>query len=486
MSISHEFNTNIEPEISQERTSLETDLELYLSNFYGRLSPDFADTKGFLTEVERGSLKIIYRNNEVATTLKMPEYGLLVEKGKKQKGECSVNVNICIDGRIPTIHLLGRVGNTWETGAGIVEVRKSELDGQMELESARLTEAVIERTEKPSPQMLQIMLAHTSLSEHRYLAKTNFQSLPKHGCGRMAQLFREGNFQVKDLVEQNLKIHGERAEAFTNLYNRAAKATGKEQLKQVAITGVYDTDTMGLLFGYGTDHELFTTDITKRLLESEIDLQIQEIAGPAASMTDTFTKAEYLFELESKICATIDVLMANQEFSGELKEYISAYYPDLTTEQQQALFYTVLRNVATQRTTGTYFQNPFTHHGEGYQSISLDGVIVGEFDPGEQVFGATVSSPEEAKVHIQIQSALMDSINATTPPYYLFISKAISNGGSPDSLERSRGALRTLFREIKSDPSIIEMIRAGRLVPVPVLIDSKTREIRHIAKEMAI
>lgn len=489
-----ENNVYIDTEPHVEVPSLEANLESYFNNLYGRMNPDLSQNETFQQEIKSNSLAIIYRNNKVAEILRSPFYKEVIKNDKALKGPCAVNIDICIDGRIPDIHLLGLTGNTWETGAGIIGLRKSPLDGQMELESSRLTEAVIERTEKENPQMLQILTAHTSLSEHRRLAESDFEELPSHGCGKMKKMYADGEVTNSDLVAANLEIHERSAQAFTDLYNRAAETNHVEQLKKVAITAVYDTDTMGIMLGYGTDHELFTTDITRGIVaDQRINKDLTRIAGEAGSMKDIFTDVDRIIDLETRVMKTTEYLMNDDSFNGSFEKYSSNYLQDYTEEQKHALFYTLTRNIAFQRTSGVYAQqdshehsHPFTHHGEGYQSLSMDGAIVGEFDPEVQVFGATVSTHEEAVDHIKIQTGLMESIKATEPPYIIFLSNSISNGATPEILERARGQLRELFRGVKSDQEIMNWIKEGKLVPVPVLIDSKTREIRDVVKELAI
>ncbi len=483
---------DMEPKI--EMSPLEANLESYFGNLYSRMNPDLAQDERFLQEIQSRSLAIINRNNKVAEILKSPFYKEVIENDKELKGPCAVNVDICIDGRIPDIHLLGLTGNTWETGAGIIGLRESPLDGQMELESSRLTEAVIERTEKENPQMIQILTAHTSLSEHRRLAQNNFEKLPDHGCGKMKKMHLDGEVTNRDLVAANLEIHEQSAQAFTDLYNRAAEANNVEPLRKVAITAVYDTDTMGLMLGYGTDHELFTTDITRGIVaDQRINEDLTRIAGEPGSMKDTFTDVDKIIDLETQVMKTTEYLMNDDTFKGSFEKYSSSYLQDYTDEQKHALFYTLTRNIAFQRTSGVYVEqdshdhaHPFVHHGEGYQSLSMDGAIVGEFDPEVQVFGAMVSTDQEAVGHIKIQTGLMESIKATEPPYIMFLSNSLTNGATPEVLERARGQLRELYRTIKSDTEIMDWIKTGKLVPVPVLIDSKTREIRDVAKELAI
>lgn len=485
---------HIDSESQPERESLEPSLDSYFGNLYGRMNPELSNNESFQQEIKSTSLSIINRNNKVAEILKSPFYKEVIENDKKLKGPCAVNIDICIDGRIPDIHLLGLTGNTWETAAGIIELRESPLDGTLELESSRLTEAIIERTEKENPQMLQILVSHTSLSEHRRLSEDNFKELPDHGCGKMKKMYLDGEVTNRDLIAANLEIHDKSATAFTDLYNRAAEANKVTPLKKVAMSAVYDTDTMGILLGYGTDNELFTTDITRNIVDDQtINSELTEIAGEAGSMKDEFTNVDKIIELETKVMSTTEYLMNNESFKNSFERYSNTYLQDYTEEQKNALFYTLSRNIAFQRTSGVYERqeshehtHPFVHHGEGYQSISMDGAIVGEFDPEVQVFGAMVSSYPEAIDHIKIQTGLMESIKATEPPYIIFLSNSISNGATPEILERARGQLRVLFREIKSDPDIMNWIKTGKLVPVPVLIDSKTREIRDVAKELAI
>src|SRR5690606_10568318 len=161
------------------------------------------------------------------------------------------------------------------------------------------------------------------------------------------------------------------------------------------ITAVYDTDTMGIMLGYGTDHELFTTDITRGIVaDPRINAELTDIAGEAGSMREEFTNVDRIIDLETRVMNTTEYLMNDESFKGSFETYSTTYLNDYTDEQKNALFYTLSRNIAFQRTSGVYAQeddhaHQFVHHGEGYQSLSMDGAIVGEFDPEVQVFGAT-------------------------------------------------------------------------------------------------
>src|SRR3989344_8957131 len=66
------------------------------------------------------SFEIIRRNNQIAQIVTSPRYEGIVSQERELKGECVLMLSICIDGRIPKIHILGRNGTIWESKAGII------------------------------------------------------------------------------------------------------------------------------------------------------------------------------------------------------------------------------------------------------------------------------------------------------------------------------------------------------------------------------
>lgn len=445
----------------------------YFSNFYSRLRGVEIFQPEFLTHITNKTLEIIETNNTAAELFSSDEYKTLKERDKEQRGKCALGICHCIDGRIPTPHLIDQAGSTWETAAGILATEKSVFgDGSMGLESSRLEEAIIERAQNAEKgPLLEVLFAHTSISD------------PEHGCGAMIAEREKGTYPPDaDLVAENLKILQDRGRVITDIYNRNVHEA-KNQVATAAITGVYDTDHMGLIFGYGTESPLSTTELT-RLLSPQITEAFSQSAEEISEgmYAETFAKVETFLEQKKKRLLINDYLLSNDSLNQQFNSFIEKNHPELTADQKQALKYLIVRNISFQYTTGTFedtehHHHPFAHHGEGYQSVSLDGITLGQYDPENQVFGANPSSAEEAIKHIKTQCTLMDKIGEAERPYILFLSKAIPSGQTNGFMENERGILKKTWTRVLQDKEIMARVRNGELCVIPTLIESKTRRV---------
>ena len=210
----------------------------YLNNFYGRLHTTGEFNVALnLESVRRQGLHIININNRVAELNTSERAQSQKERHKGQRGKCAIGICQCIDGRCSIPHTIDQIGSVWETKAGILSLENSPFgDGSKMLESSRLEESIAERAANSEKgPLLEILVAHTSLHN------------PDHGCGAMKQ--RQANGLVPagttDLVLENLRLHRESAKVIDDIYNRNVEDESKK-LDKVAITAVYDTDTIGL------------------------------------------------------------------------------------------------------------------------------------------------------------------------------------------------------------------------------------------------
>lgn len=475
-------------ELDEKTLSLAPDLGSYLTGFYSRLwSVEELSFRPEAIQVAGSrALEIIDRNNLIARLISSEDYEEVVAREKILRGPCALGASICIDGRLPILHMFGRVVNCWEKTAGEIQIEPSPVDSSPQLSSGRLTEAIIDRVSKG--QLLEILIAHTSLKD------------PAHGCGAMIARQLQGEFLPgDDLVLENLKIHKQSAEAITGLYNRAAEAYGGEKLERVAIAAVFDTDTMGFMFGYGEENPLFTTDLSYHLIEKDGELvsslvkRFGQAYGQPGGLRLLFTEADLYVGIERMLANISSFLLDYEKFRDPVDNYLALRLSDLTSEQQQALRFVIARNVAFQYLTGLYKEkdkehpdHPFAAHGEGYQAISLEGVSPGQFDPEEQVFGASPDTVEESIDHILTQCTLMDKGKVAEEPYILFVSTATSIGRAEGilagerveaALERDRGRNRELWNKILHNQDIMDRVKKGGLLVVPVLIDDRTRQI---------
>jgi hypothetical protein len=284
-----------------------------------------------------------------------------------------------------------------------------------------------------------------------------------------------------DLVKNNLKIHEKSALLIKKLFNKTREQLGKPKLKKVAITAVYDTDSMGVILGYDKKIKYSTTELTKKIAPNLHQLLLSKGNGylKPGILKEVYTDPKHAYNLEALISETIPTLLEMREFSEVTDKYFDIYYKDLSKDQLQALRYFLARTIAFQYLSGVYEQINHAHsyHAEDFQSITQDGPNIGQFMVDSQVFGAGPLSHEDAVDHIIDQTKLMQTYSKSTPPYVLFIVKSASENIQPDSMERIKGINREYYMDIIGDPRIQALMRDGLLVPIPAIINDKTREV---------
>lgn len=460
-------------------TAIATDLKTYFSTLEKKLKLSPPEVH----EVNERTLNIINEVNEIAEIFSDPAYRLIIEREKKLRGECSVALNLCIDGRISPLAIGGSVATHSRTGAGIIPTEKSPLDERLMLKSDRIAIAVAEKG-RQGKQMLQITLGHTS-----HIDPEN------HGCGAMNDLAKSGKlaeFKAKgiiandaDIINSNLDLFDNQMEAIKNHYNDAAEASGHPTLARIGIKGIYDTDHMGIVF-HGDKANLSTVEITKIIygkLQSLFEEQGDETLAIPGVMRNSFAKQENALPIETMIYNVTKKVISLAEFNEEMQKYINLELTDMTREQQKTFIFYTARNVAFQYLTGLFLEDhphhPLSHHGENFQSVSFDGVSVGQFYTDSQSFSSSISTVEEAASHIEIQTSIMNR-NRKTKPHIVFIAKPISQiqlDEDNGSLERSEASLRNEYYGILSNQRILDMVKASEIILIPVFIHAKTRAI---------
>lgn len=447
---------------------LYSQLYTYLGSFAAKIRRQVEIAPEQLESITLRSAHIIERNNDIGEIHSTEEFGALIDKEKEElRGPSAIGVSYCIDGRIPDL-VLGRMGNVWESKAGIIATEKSPLDGNPQIQSGRLAEAISARARDGQP-LLEILFGH-------------FASKTHHDCGAMAEMEQRGKIpQGADKIEANLALLERSATTVTQHYNASVREP-KNILTRVAITGLIDTDTMGIVLGHGTQQTFSTTDLATEL--SPLLNNSESLPIIAGEFQETYVKPEYAYRFERANYLTSKILLELPQFNERIESFIahSNQLPELTAEQVKALKYILARNVANQWLINTHIETDtpnhnHVHHEELYQSISPDGITVGKFDLGNQAFAAHTPTVADAIDHILTQSTLMDRYSPQQKPYILFISRAIIHNQDMGTNGQIRGDLRDLYMAISQDERIIERIKKGELIPVPVLIDNKTQEI---------
>lgn len=411
-------------------------------------------------ELEQRISEIIFRNNFIGSILETNEFRNVLEQEKRLKGETKLGIIMCIDGRISIIHQFGRTANTKEVAGSMVEVNK-----ETEKLIDRRFISILNQTADEGQELLQIVTAHTSL-RHR-----------DHKCGAITNAVQKGIFQgeIDDVALEQAEL---RARAIEDKYNEILKAKGKTPQKKVAITAMIDTDTMGFVLNFGKENELSSTRKTLEI-SSQIQQEIGEEVGDFGSMKDDFTKPEKLIEYSKRVFTITKWLMENQVFNQQFNDYLQSNFSDLSASQKKALFFVFARTIANQYLTGLASEeeihHPFSEHNEDYLVISPHGKSFGRFDL-RQSFGSVPASREDALVHLKTKLAILDK-NKGKKPYILFFSTPVNTSISADSLRGIEDATIAYFQEILKDQDILEKVKNGDLVIVPVLVDENSGKI---------
>ena len=437
----------------------------------------------FGIRIERATTKRIVEalemNRIMALLTSTDEYGDVVNNEKSLRGrDVTLAESICIDGRIPTIHRDGRVIKVHETMAGLLDVEYStgeNTQGKPLLRDKRFV-AAIEDEAKRGP-LLEVLVAHADLDA------------PHHGCGAMANT-QVGNPEKyppgTDLIQANLDLHQEAATAIDLTYNEAAEIHGKSTQQKTAITAVYDTRTMGVMLGYNYNRAgvLYTTDIVHEIVNGPNLFSINNNIFQPGQLEHEILKPEKLVK-NGKIMydLTKKLLDLHNPFHEQVDRYIKSdsNLNQLSEKQQQALRFYLARTTAFQYLTKSYEgRHPFVDHAETLQSISSDGAAFGQFLL-DQVFVAS-PNPEEVVKHIITQCNLMNKEQKQVKPYLLFVSSALSESQLKDTAgdgarERAKGTNIALLSRILHNEEILERIRSGELVVVPISIHDKTRDV---------
>lgn len=428
---------------------------------------------------------ILMRNDLMGHVLESSEYMEINTQEKELKGEAKVGAIICIDGRVDTIHPFGRTINVWEEPASLTAVIDRP-NNRKNLVSTQFGEALHSAADRD---LLEIVFAHTS-------------STTDHKCGRMAAGNAKGEFDHLSgtLEEKNLAlINRDQIPAITQTYNEFRKQQGMEPLRQVAITAMYDTDTMGVTLNYGKENALSTTALTLEL-KDRIAYIAAEVDGPFGSMHNSFTDVSKFLDYSKRVLDVTKFLLNWDGFLPRVHEYVGTNFPDLTQTQKQALLFTLARTTAAQYITGLAEvppggpEHPFAEHQENFMAVSLAGKTLGRFDPAEQVFGSSPSCVDDAKSHIKTKLSLMDKHfmehgHGERKPEILFVSNPVDqehmeNKGD-QSIGRAIARNADLYREIVDDPDIRARMEAGGLLVVPILVDQDSGQVLSVLDHSA-
>lgn len=436
--------------------------------------------------------RIIERNNTIAELMQKPEFLQVLEKEKEIKGPAKVGEVFCVDGRLPIIHIAGRNVSVWEEGAGLLATVGH--DGVVALQSQLFLQNLASAAGEDRD-LLEIFPAHTSFSTD-------------HKCGRMAGVVKELALQGivsedVDPVALNIKLLDEQQiPAVESAYNRFRKMHGKPELRKVAVSGVIDTDTLGLMLNYeGLEQgrALFTSDILREFLVEPIaGKKMLTIDGKTVgssyvygAMKDTFTKPENFIHYYKSVVSITQRILQSSDFEIKVGTRLNELHPDLTEDQQRALRFVFARTMSMQYLVGSlemhdnHPNHPFGEHAEGYIAVSQDGKTMGRFDPEEQVFGTSASSVKGAVDHIVLEEGIMRG-NKHEGPVIVYLSKPVDGeawrkhlepGEGEEQIRRAIASNQTFLLDVLRDEKISSLMDQNRVVVIPTITDQDTGEV---------
>lgn len=433
---------------------------------------------------KRRILTIIERNDRVAELINGPEYQDILSSERELKGEdTKVGVIICIDGRISILHQFGRTVNTWETAGSLIDLTEDESQVNSILFNEILRDSLNPNELGKNRELFEVVTAHTSLSTD-------------HKCGAIQAGIDAGTYpKDKAPVDIALEEADKRRVAIENTYNKLLKNSKKEPQKQVAITALIDTDTMGFILNYGKPNELSTTKLLmERGLAEAIEFIAGEHIGGFGSMAGRFTETDSFIEYSKKVLAITKMLLEIDTPKIGFREYISQYlntnFQKLSDSQKKALSFIIARTVASQYLTGLskipesgHPEHNFSEHQEDFMAVSLNGKTVGRFDIQQQAFGSSPSSIEDAISQTKTKLSILDKHRKNDDPDILFVSNPIDRRIWEERnpmMEESRRDNAELYMALIKNKEIGKRVKQGKLVFVPVLVDQNTGAVLEI------
>lgn len=454
------------------RPKLYAYLDWLNDEFFAKDSPD-----RYTPEDGIRVLDLMGRNHLMAHVLTTPEYEEIIGYEKILRGDENVTIGVarCIDGRLPNQE--NRLVKIHESKAGLLEttmIMGKEGRKKKVLTSGRMIEAV--KGEADKGPLLQVLLAHTDEVE-----------MPCD-CGAMLAV-KNAYAPGTDLVLENLNLHKNAAEAIDTLYNEeVAYNVRKKRRNQIpqqrtAITAVYETSTQGVVLGYGEGELFSTTAIARELAPQMNEGYSGVLIGKTLDITEVVNNEKMIYEV------TQSLLDPTNTFFKQTTEYIqrNTTLSELNTAQQYALLFYLGRTTAIQLLTKSYdasVENPFRKHEEEFLSLSQDDAMVGQILPG-QVFCAS-PHPNQVIDHVTAQVTLMNHYAPKRKtPDILFISDAQMHETTGKN-DASKGLTLEMLRKIFTDPQLEELIRTHKLLPIPVIINSKTRDITYMFDPVGI
>lgn len=435
-------------------------------------------------EVERAETYLA-RHEFVISRYESPKFNFLTEKAKSFFPGTRGAKIACIDGRESRGLQDGKAFSRWTVAGGIPTLLKRQ--GKKHLASGRLRSSILSIAES-GEELLEFMKIHSS------------SSAPiEHGCAaikRIITLKNNGKLPPNpDIIKTGLELLKEREIVINELFTFGRKEFDLPVLKKVTVLGVADTDSLGLTIMGNEEEKILSTAEMAKMLFPQLQNILKEQKGKEYSeigvFSNTFTNPELIEVFEEMNCNIVEILLTYKPFKDRVQQYInSSNLIKLTEKQIQCFLYLVARNLANQYLLGFYRSDKhpdhaLANHEELYASISLDGIHVGQLDPGVQVLKSSPATMESAVEEVLIQYSVLQA-NNPEKPHIIFISTAVPNSNSQfnKDLLGYRSTNYTFLSYLLNQPQISELAYKKQVLFIPVLLNESTREIIEIPNQM--
>lgn len=510
--------------VSEEILRLEHELQTFYQNFHPRVLNGSSEGKTLLDENPQRALThaldVIKRNNRISEIHTSPQLNRILEKEIWLRGEkVTIGKVYCIDGRLIVRPNESPLVRTWEEAAARIHTTRRVSDKALIPSQTNFCESIGKKV-SPKFDLLEIVLAHydstnpdhgcAAVNLDRNTLATPVEDLEKkpHPDQREEALAAKKQLEnalspddIRTILETPIAeeaniIIAEKItlRAITNFYNTRREQAGLPPLKQVGIVALNDTATMGFELRYN-GQKLSSADFSNYLKD--------KLASPKfAKYRNSFTDPEKLIEISKDILdLTTQLITSNEnpffETRDKINQYIENNLSDLSIHQKQGLRFIISRKIAFQYLTGLSHlpensqpNHPFAKHNEQDISVSEHGHLLGEFDSYQEHFG--ISPAKESIIRqIKIANIVMDNNGLKTDETrVIFVntpihSKDIISGNGLFAQEQARAQNADLFRKIVQDPELCELIKKGKILPIPALIDDETRRVIEIPNHSA-
>lgn len=443
---------------------------------------------------------LIMHNNRVAKIVNDPRF-TSARMRKQGLAKAYLAFEDCVDGRTWRIAQIERVGPSHSEPAGLTKRsirnhrrKENESGGRYIPRSPSLRGGIQASAKENLYDLLEFPTGHF-MGDYRSLMQEP-SLVQGQQCGQLSNMQEIGEMGEMDLIQGGLaKLKEITVPGITDFYNDWREIYGFEQLKQVCVPLMLNTENRAYILGlenFGYKSPLDTAELLK-IYSERITSSLGYIAGEPGFASQWFTNPDKLIELaELRYDVTKGIL--NHPYLEPLRSDILSYFrednPNLTNDQLSGSLYLFASNVAMLYELADF--RPMKWHDERCIVISPGGNPPFSFFPDVQTFVATPPEPERTVRYAATMVRLWQH-------HYYEAQKGHIENGIPEDIimflttpvygnlewgnDQYRMALANngeLSRTILSETSLSDLQKSGKLHVYSLLYDYGTREIRNI------